>query len=105
MPFQISTGPNGLSRCAISDKSLTANGPLNLHEMALNLSQRGLSPILIVTRVDDVKIIASQQDADAFINHFRQLYDIKGFSSPQQFQDERALTMSALPNDLRFSGG
>ena len=29
----------------------------------------------------------------------------KGFSSPQQFQDERALTMSALPNDLRFSGG
>ena len=62
-------------------------------------------PILIVTHVDDVKIIASQQDADAFIDHFRQLYDIKGFRSPQQFQDERALTMSALPNDLRFSGG
>ena len=62
-------------------------------------------PILIVTHVDDVKIIANQQDADAFIDHFRQLCDIKGFSSPQQFQDERALTMSALPNDLRFSGG
>ena len=29
----------------------------------------------------------------------------KGFNSPQQFQDERALTMSSLPNELRFCGG
>ena len=29
----------------------------------------------------------------------------KGFNSPQQFHDERALTMATLPNDLRFSGG
>ena len=29
----------------------------------------------------------------------------KGFNSPQQFQDERALTMSSLPHELRFCGG
>ena len=29
----------------------------------------------------------------------------KGFNSPQQFHDERALTMTALPNELRICGG
>ena len=43
-------------------------------------------PILIVTHVDDVKIIANQQDADAFIDHFRQLYDIEDLGNDARWQ-------------------
>ena len=43
-------------------------------------------PMLVITHVDDIKIIAHQRDADAFIAHFQQLYDIEDLGNDARWQ-------------------
>ena len=55
--------------------------------MTLNYSmKRQLCLSLRPAHVDDVKIIANQQDADAFIDHFRRLYDIEDLGNDARWQ-------------------